>query len=129
MVLLLQLKLHASPDVYLLGGGPAEELGAGEVVGRPANDLSSKTRCTVSVDAEGDGVAAAESVHATGFLPLRIFFYDVHPPLPEPLPLHFVTAAAIDVAVADRDFYIFVIDTLHWMPTSWVVIQLRTGCG
>ena len=135
MVLLLQLKLHASPDVYLLGGGPAEELGAGEVVGRPANDLSSKTRCTVSVDAEGDGVAAAESVHATGFLPLRwwksnIFKKnDVHPPLPEPLPLHFVTAAAIDVAVADRDFYIFVIDTVHWMPTSWVVIQLRTGCG
>ena len=71
MVLLLQLKLHTSPDVYLLGGGPPEELGAGEVVGRPANDLSPKTRCTVSVDAEDDGVAAAEFVHATGSLPRR----------------------------------------------------------
>ena len=38
LLLLLLLKLHTSPDAYLLGGGPAEELGAGEVVVREVDD-------------------------------------------------------------------------------------------
>ena len=37
VVVLLQ-KLHTSPDAYLLGSGPAEELGAGEVVVREVDD-------------------------------------------------------------------------------------------